>query len=151
MANNKWPILRFHFNVRIDGSEISFHEVTGLEQEVEIVKYRFGSDKNFYLKKLPGLIQYPNLVCKKGVYKSDKNLSNLFKKLEESKVYYANGNTRKGFVITVVLLDAEANTIMTWELKDAFPVKYSSPELKADASEVAIEYMEFTYEKLEII
>jgi len=151
MADNKWPVLRFHFSVNIPGAgNVHFHEVSGLEQEVDVVEYRYGADKNFYMQKLPGLVRYPNLVCKKGVYKGDTDLSKLFEQLEKSKKFYSNGSSRQGISITVVLLDAKGSTIMTWTLEDAFPIKYTSPEMKADASEVAIEHMEFSYEHMTI-
>jgi len=148
----EWPVARYHFKVFIEGiGQLSFQEVTGLEQEVDVVEYRYGSATNFHMLKLPGLVKHPNLVCKKGVYQGDEELSTLFKELDNSKKFYSDGNTRKGLVLTILLLDGKKQPIMTWMIEQAFPAKYSSPELKSDANEIAIEYMEFTYEHLSIV
>jgi len=146
----EWPVARYHFRVEIgDLGQISFQEVTGLEQETQVIEYRDGDSEFFWSKKQPGLIKYPNLVCKKGVYIDDDELAELFKELEEEKEYY-NDSGREGFNITVELLDAEGEAVMTWTLEQAFPVKYTSPEMKSDANEVAIESMEFAYEHMVI-
>jgi phage tail-like protein len=38
---------------------------------------------------------------------------------------------------------------MTWQIKNAFPLKYTSTEMNSESSEAAIESIEFTYQGIE--
>ena len=48
----------------------------------------------------------------------------------------------------VSLLDEDGNPIMTWTLNEAFPVKMTISDMKADANESAIETLEMAYESM---
>jgi phage tail-like protein len=48
------------------------------------------------------------------------------------------------------LLDEEHAPVMTWKLINAWPKKISSPDMKSDSSEVAIETMEIAHEGVSI-
>jgi phage tail-like protein len=47
--------------------------------------------------------------------------------------------------VTVTLLDVKRETVMTWNIFDAFPVKWAGPQLKADENGVAIQTLEFAF------
>ena len=36
----QWPIAKYHFRVTIDGEQISFQEVSGLEASTDVIEYR---------------------------------------------------------------------------------------------------------------
>ncbi|MEM5346402.1 phage tail protein [Paraburkholderia azotifigens] len=52
--------------------------------------------------------------------------------------------------MTISLLDENGNPAVTWKVKNAFPVKMLSSDLKADGNEVAIETLEIAHEGLTI-
>lgn len=143
----QWPVPKFHFEVDIDGSIVSFQEVSGLEFETQVIEYRHGDDEVFFPKKMAGLMKTPNLVCKKGVFQDDEECLELFKQIVEEKTYYTQDDR---FDITVSLLDEQGEAVMSWDLTNCFPIKYSGTDLKSDANEVAIESIEFAYEEIDI-
>lgn len=144
---DQWPVAKFHFRVTVDGESISFQEVSGLEQETQVIEYRHGDSEVFSPIKMAGLVKYPNLVCKKGVFEDDDRILEFFNGIYE-KDYYGDAESRMD--ILVELLDEEASTVMAWNIINAIPIKHTGPDLKSDANEVAIESIEFAYENLEV-
>jgi len=143
----QWPIPKFHFRVTIDGAQISFQEVSGLDQEVEPIEYRHGDSESFIKMKQAGLVKTTNLVCKKGVFSTDDRISEIFKKVYE-KEYYTKEDGR--MEILVELLDELGETVMSWSFVNAIPVKLTGTDLKSDGNEVAIESIEFVHEGITV-
>ena len=52
--------------------------------------------------------------------------------------------------ITIKLLNEEHEPVVTWKVKNAWPTKIQSTDLKADGNEVAIQTMELVHEGLSI-
>jgi phage tail-like protein len=52
--------------------------------------------------------------------------------------------------VTVSLLNEERNPVMTWKIKEAWPVKIEGPSLKSTGTDVAIESVEFACEGIEV-
>jgi len=52
--------------------------------------------------------------------------------------------------VTVSLLNEEREPVMTWKIKEAWPVKIEGPGLKSTGTDVAIESVEFACEGIEI-
>jgi len=50
--------------------------------------------------------------------------------------------------VSVVLMSSSGDEKRRWKLQNAYPVKWSGPDLKATASEVAIETLELAHEGL---
>ena len=143
----QWPIPKFHFRVEIDGEEMSFMEVSGLEVNTEVIEYRHGDSEVFSPMKMAGLVKTSNLTLKKGIFEGDDRLLELIQRIYD-KEYYGAEDTRMDILIE--LLDEEGETIMSWNVQRAFPIKYSGTDLKSDANEVAIESIEFAYEAIEL-
>ncbi len=142
---DQWPIASFHFRMTIDGEQISFQEISGLDHEVDVIEYRHGDSEVFSVIKLAGLTKTTDLTCKKGIFKDDDRLLELLNKVYE-KDYYSNSDSRMD--ILVELLDETGETMMTWNITNAFPIKLTGPSLNSQSSEVAIEEIVFTYEGL---
>lgn len=143
--DNQRVIANFHFRATIDGQEVHFKEISGLEHEVEVIDYRQGQDEVFRPMKRAAQSKWPNLVMKKGVFETDDRLIELFHKLYD-KEYHSTMDAR--FDILVELLDETSNTVMSWNFVNAFPVKLGGIDLKSDANEAAIESIEFVHEGL---
>ncbi|WP_371861518.1 phage tail protein [Pseudoduganella armeniaca] len=52
-STSLWPIPKFHFQVKWDSEVMSFQEVSGLQIEMEELKYRAGDSKSFTVLKMP--------------------------------------------------------------------------------------------------
>ncbi len=141
MATN-YPLVKFHFQVEWGGTKIGFTEVSGLDVETEVVEYRDGASPEYSKVKMPGMQKFSNLTLKRGSFKADNE-------------YFAWWNTVKLNTIerrdiTISLLNEEHAPVITWKVKNAWPTKIQSTDLKADGNEVAIESMEIVHEGLTI-
>lgn len=137
-----WPIPKFHFQVKWDSEVMSFQEVSGLQIEMEELKYRAGDSKSFAVLKMPGMMKVGNVTMKKGVYKGDNKFWVWFNEIKM--------NTIKRKPITISLLDETGAPTMVWTLQNAWPIKITSTDLKAEGNEVAIETIEIAHEGLTI-
>jgi phage tail-like protein len=64
-----------------------------------------------------------------------------------SEVYYNKAERRD---VTVSLLDETHQPVVVWKLRDAWPAKITSTDLKADGNEIAIETLELAHEGITI-
>ena len=140
-AATLWPLPVFSFSVKWGDADMSFQEVSGLEASTDEITYRAGDSKTLGVIKMPGLRKFGNVTMKKGVFKGD---NKLFPLLTGEK----NVVARKTIVIS--LLDESSKPTMVWTLENAWAIKISSPNLKADGNEVAIETIEIAHEGMTI-
>ncbi len=134
------PFLSFNFAVEINGVIVSgFNEVSGLQAEIEIQEYREGG-VNEYIHKRAGPARYPsNLILKRGIGDSTE-LWSWYCDVLQGTVH------RKS--LDVVLMDSTGAEQRRWTLQNAYPVKWTGPDFKAQSSEVAIESLELAHEGL---
>ena len=137
-----WPMPKFHFKVMWNDVQMSFQEVSGLDAQSEEIKYRAGDSKVFSVVKMPGLIKYGNVTMKKGIFKGDNKFWDWFSKIKM--------NTIERTTVTISLLDEKDAETMVWTLKNAWPIKVTGTDLKAEGNVVAIESIEIVHEGLEI-
>lgn len=137
-----YPFPKFHFQVEWGGARIGFTEITGLDVETEVIEYRDGALREFSKMKIPGMQKYPNVTMKRGVFKSDNE-------------YFAWWNTvslntieRRDVIVS--LLNEAHEPVMVWKIKNAWPTKIGSTDLKADGNEIAIESIELAHDGLSI-
>jgi phage tail-like protein len=134
------PYLSYNFSVEIDGVIVcGFSEVSGLQAEIEIQEYREGG-VNEYIHKRAGPARYPsNLVLKRGIGDSTELWSWYCDVLQ---------GTIQRKSLDVVLMDSTGTEQRRWTLQNAYPVKWTGPDFKAQSSEVAIESLELAHEGL---
>lgn len=144
MAN--YPLPKFHFQVEWGGKNIGFTEVTGLTVETEAIEYRHGASPEYHKTKQPGLKKYSNITLKRGTFQSD---NEYFEWWEET-VFFQEQNGKYRRNITISLLDEMHKPIIVWKVKNAWPIKVQSADLKADANEIAVESVELVHEGLVI-
>ena len=135
-----YPLVKFHFQVDWGGTKIGFTEVSGLDVETEIVEYRNGASPEYSKIKMPGMQKFSNITLKRGTFKSDNEFFEWWKSVSLNTIERRN--------ITISLLNESHEPVVTWKIKNAWPTKIQSTDLKADASEVAIESMEIVHEGL---
>jgi phage tail-like protein len=102
-----------------------FKGITGLELNYDVLEYREGGNNDF-VHRLPGRISYPNLVLSWGMV-SDETLL---------KWVVATQSQAKKQDVTLTLTASKGNTstdIRKFVFADAFPVRWSGPQLMSDA------------------
>jgi phage tail-like protein len=140
------PYTGYNFLVDVVGldsgsAQAGFSEVSGLGAELAVVEYRDGNDKVNSVRKLPGVVKYPNIVLKRGVT-GDLTLWQWIQQAIQGNVQRVDGR--------IVLLDETRNAVVTWKFRRAWPCRYEGPTLAAKGNQVAIETLEICHEGLEI-
>jgi phage tail-like protein len=142
LGSRKDPVLGFNFSVEINGVFVAgFSEASGLQAEIEVQEYREGGF-NDHIHKRAGPARYPsNLILKKGVT-DNTELFSWYSDVMSGKI------VRKP--VDVVLMDSSGQEWRRWKFRKAYPVKWNGPDLKAAASEIAIETLELAHEGLKL-
>ena len=134
------PYLSLRYRVVIDRVPMGdFSEVTGLQIEVEVEEIREGG-VNGYMHRLAGPAKFPsNLILKHGLIDADSLwtwMDNIMQGLADA---------RK---VTITLMDSAGQGRWKWEFRDAYPIRWSGPDLRAGTAEVAIETLELAHRGL---
>ena len=122
----------FRFVVDVGGErQGAFTECTlpTLEWEVEEIKE---GGLNHFVHQLPGRRKATKITLKNGIGKNElvRWYIQGIKEIVERKP------------ISIMLYDPSHNPIITWSIKDAYPVKWTGPQLKTDANTIAIQTLE---------
>jgi phage tail-like protein len=134
------PFASFNFKLEIEGITVAgFSEVTGLNQESNVIDYREGQEP-ITPRKLPGLNKFGNITLKRGI-SPDLSVYNWRKTVTDGDIERRNAS--------IVLHNEKHEEVVRWNLVNAWPSKYVGPDLKANANEVAIESIELTHEGME--
>jgi phage tail-like protein len=141
-GNVKDPYRGYRFRVEIDGIQrAGFRECSGLDSTQDPVEYREGSEI-MTVRKLPGLTKYSNISLKWGVTDNDKDLWEWRKQAAEGKL-----DKRKN--VAIILIDQAGEDAIRWNLREAWPTKWTGPTFNATANEVAIHTLEIAHEGVE--
>lgn len=122
----------FRFIVDVDGErQAAFTECTlpSIEWESEEVKE---GGLNTFVHLLPGMRKASRVTLKNGVGKST---------LMEWYIQ-SLGKTAPRKALTIALLDSTGSPVVTWQVENAYPIKWSGPELKTGSTSVAIQSLE---------
>jgi len=139
-GSRKDPYGAFNFLVEIEGLVVGgFSEVSGLQVETAVEEYQEGG-LNEYAHKLPGPTRYPtNLVLKRGLTDAE-TLWSWHQEVISGHFQRKNG--------TIYLLDNQGQQVLWWHFREAYPVKWEGPQLKADSNGVAVESVELVHRGL---
>jgi phage tail-like protein len=132
------------FLLEIDGQQIGvFSEVSGLSFEVGVHTHAEGG-QNQYEHKLPKGITWPNLVFKRGIIDSNALFDWVAKSSGEQ--FAAGGNKLSRCSGVVVLLGTDDTTwLRAWSFVDAFPVRWTGPDLNINNSDPLTEQIEVAH------
>ena len=160
MPRPPYPVAGYRFVLELGFLEAgSFSECIGLGTETKTFEYREGG-RNYSVLKFPEIGNASNVTLKRGVL-ADSAADILFRWHEDvmngTFDDAANPNRRPSDPnedinkrIAVVLQDEAGKEVKRWRLYRAFPVKWVAPDLKAMASEVAVETLELACEGVEL-
>lgn len=129
--------------------EIGFMECSGLDGETTPMEYRDskipnGGISGAFVRKLPGMERYPNVVLRRGLTGSPA--------LWEWRKFVRDGEPFELIRadLAVTLQNEKHQPVMSWILHDAWPCKLSGPTLNAKTNEIAVEQLELCCERIEI-
>jgi len=140
---NNYPMLSCHFQVNWGGARGGFTEVTGLTIERQVVEYREGQSPEYKTMKMPGLEKSHTIVLKRGIMPGDHDFFSWMSTIALNQVERRD--------VTISLLNEKHEPVMTWKVKNAWPIKWDGPTLKSDGSEVAIETLELAHEGIMLL
>jgi len=137
-----YPPVGFHFKVEFLGIssgdiDTRFQEVSGLSAEVTTEELAVGGENRFTYR-LPNRARYNNLILKRGMVQ-DSNLISWLSDAIEDFVF-------KPVDVNVYLLNENHEISATWVLLQAYPVKWSVSDFKAQESSLVIETIELAYQ-----
>lgn len=138
-----YPLVNFHFSVQWGGSRIGFSEVSGLSVEHDLIEYRDGASPEFQTIKMPGMRRYSNIILKRGGYKGDNEFFQWLNTVALSQVQ------RRDVIIS--LLDENHEPVVSWLLRNSWPVALKLGKLNAIKSEIFIERLELAHEGLSVV
>jgi len=138
----KYPLPVFHFQVEWGGTNLGFSEVSGLNVETQVIEYRDGLSPDFSTTKMPGMQKFGNITLKRGIMPADNEFFNWWKTHQLNKIERRD--------ITISLLNEKHEPVVTWKVRNAFPVKVDGGSLKASGNEVAIETLEIAHEGINV-
>jgi len=138
------PYAGFNFRMEIDGVEVAgFKTISGLEMTTEVVEYFEGDNVNTTVRKIPGVTNYSNITCSRGIasglelYEWCKQVNDHTREIE-----------RKD--ITINFLDDSGEPQKTYTLFEAWPCRYKISDFDATANELGAEEIEFVIEYFEV-
>ena len=142
------PYVQFNFHVNLgDGvtntPQAGFQEVSGIGMEVTITEYRPGNYAFNNVIKTAGLNKATDVTMKRGVIGS----LDLYKWLDDVR----NGSNTGLRTVTVELKSEDrTQTVQTWRLINARIMKHTSGPFNAKGTDVAMEELTLSYERLEM-
>ncbi|GLR16705.1 phage tail protein [Portibacter lacus] len=142
MAADKFPVPKFHFNVDLGSGNISFQEVTGLDQEFEHLEYRSGDDAEYVTQKRIGLKKTGTLSFKKGIFSGETDVLDIYEPGNNKEKYYSNQDPLD---LVISLMDEAGTAVLEWAVRGAVPVKITNGDLKSDENAIAIEQIDFVH------
>lgn len=101
-----------------------FKGVSGLEVSYDVLEYREGGNNDF-VHRLPGRMQYPNLVLSWGIVNNDL----LLKWFMQT---HAGPQPKE---MSLTLSTASGGDSRTFTFTDAYPVRWSGPQVVSDRSD----------------
>lgn len=142
------PYVQFNFHVNLgDGvtntPQAGFQDISGIGTEVAISEYRTGNYAFNNVIKTAGLNKVNDVILKRGVIGS----LDLYKWIDDIR----NGMNNGMRTVTIELKSEDrSSTVQTWRLINARIAKHTSGPFSAKASDVAIEELTLSYERLEM-
>jgi len=143
------PYSAFRFTILIDGqNKGGFNEVSGLVFEMDVQTLRVGGINDYELQ-LPGPSKFPSrLILKRGMgdirflweWHQQVAKGEIIRKEIHVKLNNSQGGNKDDH--------KDKLEMPSWRFKDACPVKWTGPELRASNSAIAFESLELVHRGL---
>jgi phage tail-like protein len=154
------PGRNFIFSLELGAIVVAgFSDCTGLQMETKVYEYKEGG-RNACSLKFPEAGSVGNITLKRGIT-TGANSDALFEWHQDvmTGTFDENKNPNKrssdpdkdiSQKCAIILEDELGNELKRWHLFRPFPVKWVGPDLRATASEIAIETLELACEGIEL-
>ncbi len=134
--------LGFHFKVSFlqevnNDIDTRFQSVSGLNVTVETEDFAEGGENRF-VHSLPVRTKFDNLILKRGII-LDQDLVKWVKDAIENFDF-------RPINMQVVLLNEDNEPLNVWDIKNAYPVKWSVSDFNAEESKLVVETLELKYQ-----
>ena len=142
------PYVQFNFLVDLgsgntEGAEAGFQECSNIGMEVTVAEYRNGNERENSVRKITGLNKATDVTLKRGVIGS----LNLYQWLNDIR----NGDQTAYRTVTIHLQNEDHTAVVqTWKLLRARIIKHVSGPMNAKGTDVAMEELSLSYERLEM-
>lgn len=137
------PSLTSRFLFEVDGVEIGiFGSVRGLEVSSGTEDVIEGG-QNGYVHRLPGRLQWPNIVFSRGLTQADALFDWMNKTAGEGFASEGNKVTRCSGAITVI--GGDGSRLRSWALADVMPVRWKGPDFDIASESPLTEELEITH------
>lgn len=134
------PYASYNYKLEVDSIQSGgFSECTGLQMESTPIEYREGTE-DITVRKLPGLMKYGNITLKRGIT-VNRDLMDWIKFVQDGDIERRS--------VSIVLQNELKQDVVRWNLRNAWPSKWTGADLKATSDEVAIESLEIVHEGVE--
>jgi phage tail-like protein len=132
------------FYVQLDGlSTVAFRELSGIGSENDVItQHQVNAQGKAMYVKVPGKLNWSNLVLKKGV---DKDMS-LWTWRNEIITSGVDGKKKNGQIYIVDVTGAQKTT---WKVVGAWPCSYVIGTMVPDTNEMLLEEVHLAHEGLE--
>ena len=132
------PVAELRFKVEVGGLSIGrFKEVTGLSAQVDVKEYAEGG-VNQFVHKLPGRIKWGPITLKRGITHEDALIQWFWEVRTKARLAELH----------IALLGPGMVNVRKWSFLDAFPTKWTGPNLNAGSNQIATETLEIVHNGL---
>ena len=130
-----------NFLISVPGLTIgTFNQCNGLSMEFDVFEWAEGGNNEF-VHHLPGRMRYPYLSLNNGVTDSTA--------LQEW--FWATREQAQLKEVTIQLKSQDGAISRSWTFADAFPVKWTGPQIDSSGSGIAMETLEIAHAGLKVI
>ena len=138
---SNYPPVGFHFLVEFNladtvTGDTKFQSVSGLSVDLDTEEVVEGGENRFK-HKLPLRPRYQNVILKRGMLIKSDVIDWCRDAIENFEFKPAE--------VTIKLLDDQHQPLVSWQLYNAYPVKWNASEFNAEQSQLAIETLELAY------
>ncbi|RIK30089.1 MAG: phage tail protein [Chloroflexi bacterium] len=135
------PFRAYNYRVEIDGISVAgFSEASGLDNDVEPVEYREGTDP-MYPRKLSAMRRFSNIMLSHG-YTDNTELYDWYRAALNGPVDRRDG--------AVILQNESRDDVIRWNFSAGWVSKYQGATMNAGSNDVAIERIEICVERIEL-
>lgn len=145
---NYYPPVGFHFKVEVqdlpaNDNDVRFTEVSGISVEMGTEEIAEGGENRF-IQKYPTRTKYPELVLKRGLLLPNSAILDWIQKcLEDYDI--------KPKTIFIKLLNEKHQPLLTWNVVNAYPTKWSVSDFNASNNAVVIESLQLFYQYFTLV
>jgi phage tail-like protein len=136
------PVVGFMFALTIDDVTGYFTEVSGIGSENAVATHKVVTEaaKEVVLQ-VPGRIEWGEITLKRGLTKD-------FQFWDWRELVITGDIATARRPVTIEMFDRNYNSIVTWNIVNAWPSKLSGPSIASDSNDFSIEELTIVHEGL---